>query len=102
MSRRIPQQQLESYLSRKSFTMCEKRMVGERGFEPPTPWSRTNNRCTKLLFRLGLFCVFYRLFAWCPGTIGPKLDPNAWVINRNARPGLGTLYAPLKPHRFHN
>jgi hypothetical protein len=21
--------------------MCLKRMVGERGFEPPTPWSRT-------------------------------------------------------------
>jgi len=38
-------------------------MVGERGFEPPTPWSRTNNRCTKLLFRLGLFCVLYRRFA---------------------------------------
>jgi len=35
----------------------------ERGFEPPTPWSRTNNRCTKLLFRLGLFCVLYRRFA---------------------------------------
>src|SRR6266702_6915697 len=37
-------------------------MVGERGFEPPTPWSRTNNRCTNLLSRLGLFCVLYSLF----------------------------------------
>ena len=51
-------------------------LVGERGFEPPTPWSRTNNRCTKLLFRLGLFCVLYRLFAWYSGANGPKLDPN--------------------------
>jgi len=21
--------------------MCSKKLVGERGFEPPTPWSRT-------------------------------------------------------------
>jgi hypothetical protein len=48
-------------------------MVGERGFEPPTPWSRTNNRCTKLLSRLGLFCVLYRLFAWYSGTNGPNI-----------------------------
>jgi hypothetical protein len=27
--------------------MCLKRMVGERGFEPPTPWSRT--RCSTRL-----------------------------------------------------
>jgi len=24
--------------------MCLKRLVGERGFEPPTPWSRTRFR----------------------------------------------------------
>jgi len=24
--------------------MCLKRLVGERGFEPPTPWSRTSFR----------------------------------------------------------
>ena len=54
-------------------------MVGERGFEPPTPWSRTNNRCTNLLSRLGLFCVLYRLSVWFSGTNGPKLDPNKWV-----------------------
>jgi hypothetical protein len=50
-------------------------MVGERGFEPPTPWSRTNNRCTNLLYRLGLFCVLYRLSVWFSGANGPKLDP---------------------------
>ena len=27
--------------------MCLKRLVGERGFEPPTPWSRT--RCSTRL-----------------------------------------------------
>jgi len=50
-------------------------MVGERGFEPPTPWSRTNNRFTNLLSRLGLFCVLYRRFAWYSGANGPNLDP---------------------------
>jgi hypothetical protein len=40
------------------------------------PWSRTKNRCTKLLSRLGLFCVLYRLFVWYSGANGPKLDPN--------------------------
>ncbi len=35
------------------------RMVGERGFEPPTPWFRPNNRFTNLLSRLGLFCVLH-------------------------------------------
>jgi hypothetical protein len=28
-------------------------LVGERGFEPPTPWSRNYNRFAKLLIRLG-------------------------------------------------
>ena len=28
-------------------------LVGERGFEPPTPWSRNHNRYAKLLIRLG-------------------------------------------------
>jgi hypothetical protein len=50
-------------------------MVGERGFEPPTPWSRTNNRCTKLLFRLGLFCVLLCPPVWFSGANGPRLDP---------------------------
>jgi len=25
--------------------MCLKRLVGERGFEPPTPWSRSSSGC---------------------------------------------------------
>jgi hypothetical protein len=56
-------------------------MVGERGFEPPTPWSRTNNRCTNLLFRLGLFCALFRLFVWYSGANGPKLDPRLEVLD---------------------
>jgi len=30
-----------------------KTLVGERGFEPPTPWSRNDNLFVKLLIRLG-------------------------------------------------
>ena len=51
-------------------------MVGERGFEPPTPWSRTNNRFANLLFCLGWFCVSFLLFAWYLGANGPKSDPS--------------------------
>jgi site-specific DNA recombinase len=43
---------------RKPFDLIFKRakneeLVGERGFEPPTPWSRNSNRCANLLIRLG-------------------------------------------------
>jgi hypothetical protein len=69
-------------------------LVGERRFEPPTPWSRTDNRCTNLLFRLGLFCVLYRLFAWYSGTNGPNLNPDTRVIEPRARPSPGTYRVP--------
>jgi hypothetical protein len=46
-------------------------MVGERGLEPPTPWSRTNNGFHNLLSRLGLFCVLYPPFPRHP----ERLDP---------------------------
>ena len=51
-------------------------MVGESGFEPPSPWSRTRNRCTNLLSRLGLFCVLYHPFPRYQEANGPKLDPS--------------------------
>ena len=51
-------------------------MVGERGFEPPTPWSRTNNRFTNLLSRLGLFCVFHPVSPRYSAANGPNLDPS--------------------------
>ena len=31
----------------ETLSMCLKRLVGERGFDPPTPWSRT--RCSTRL-----------------------------------------------------
>src|SRR5580658_4208369 len=36
--------------------MCLKRLVGERGFEPPTPWSRT--RCSTRLSHSPVFTRF--------------------------------------------
>jgi len=33
---------------------CLKKLVGERGFEPPTPWSRTGFQ--SLLKSVGFFC----------------------------------------------
>ena len=35
-------------------------LVGERGFEPPSPGPEPRIRCTKLLSRMGLFCMLYR------------------------------------------
>ena len=35
--------------------MCLKILVGERGFEPPTPWSRTRFHC---LLKFVEFCCF--------------------------------------------
>src|SRR2546422_1607138 len=40
-----------------------KRLVGERGFEPPTPWSRT--RCSTRLSHAPTTSV---PFSWCPAT----------------------------------
>jgi hypothetical protein len=51
-------------------------MVAERGFEPPTPWSRTNNRCTNPLFRLGFVLRVVPSFCMVFGNewtqVGPK------------------------------
>src|SRR5438128_10531250 len=51
-----------------------KRLVGERGFEPPTPWSRSNDRNIILLIRLAWFRVLNPGFTWFSAAIGPKLD----------------------------
>jgi hypothetical protein len=51
-------------------------MVGERGFEPPTPWSRNSSTNAISLSRLGrLYVVQYR-FTGFSAAIGPKLDPS--------------------------
>jgi hypothetical protein len=49
-------------------------MVGEREFEPPTPWSRKSGRNAKLLSRLGRFCVVLPVVLWFSAAIGHKLD----------------------------
>jgi hypothetical protein len=37
--------------------MCLKRLVGERGFEPPTPWSRIRDS--------GVVLNVFNLIQWC-------------------------------------
>jgi len=56
-------------------------MVGERGFEPPTPWSRNRSRIAISLVRLGWYCVVVSLIAGCSAAIGPKLDPSLGVTS---------------------
>jgi hypothetical protein len=51
-------------------------MVGERGFEPPTPWSRTKTEVSILLIRLGRLCVILGPFTRFSAVNGPKLDSN--------------------------
>jgi hypothetical protein len=41
-----------------------KGLVGERGFEPPTPWSRNNHGNTISLIRLAWLCVTHPGFTW--------------------------------------
>src|SRR5438132_3693475 len=56
-----------------------KRLVGERGFEPPTPWSRNGHRNTILLIRFSLVLRirprFYPVFGSDWTQIGPKFSP---------------------------
>jgi len=52
------------------------RSVGERGFEPPTPWSRKSGCNTILLIRLGRLCVVLPHVRRFSALIGPKSDPS--------------------------
>jgi hypothetical protein len=51
------------------------RMVGARGFEPPTPWSRNGSGCSNLLILLVRCCVVVHRFSWYLGRLDPRLDP---------------------------
>jgi hypothetical protein len=51
---------------------CLKRLVGERGFEPPTPWSRT--RCST---RLSHSPTTLR------AAIGKAIHPHALLLDRH-------------------
>jgi hypothetical protein len=64
---------------------CLKKLVGERGFEPPTPWSRSNHRNTILLIRLAWFCVLDHGFNWFSAVTGPKLDPSSSQLSRTSK-----------------
>ena len=74
-------------------------LVGERGFEPSTPRSRTNNRFTNLLSRLGLFCVLHHVSSWYSAANGPKLDPS---LSRRALPprSSGGIAHPVVARRI--
>jgi len=49
-------------------------VVGAKGFEPSTSWSRNSNRNTILLARLALFCVEQAVFGRYLAPIGLKSD----------------------------
>ena len=60
-------------------------MVGERGFEPPAIWSRTNSRFTKLLSRLGVFCVLHLVSSRYSAANGPQLAPTVYGDRKSAQ-----------------
>src|SRR5437588_1169919 len=82
--------------------MIQLRMVGERGFEPPTPWSRTWGR--------GADFVVIQSFEWCFNRIilaqsrhsGMNVSPRMAVPHGAAATGQGPVQRQLidiQPHR---
>ena len=51
--------------------MCLKRLVGERGFEPPTPWSRNRDS--------GVVLNVFNLLRWCFDRLSPARSPHSGV-----------------------
>jgi hypothetical protein len=47
------------------------KLVGERGFEPPTPWSRNGIRES--------CCMFFNLLEWCFDRLSPARSPHSGV-----------------------
>jgi len=67
--------------------MCLKRLVGERGFEPPTPWSRTRFRhLLKFVESCCLQLIAVEPFAGC---------------SLNAVESFGILAFPQPQNRLH-
>ena len=58
-------------------------MVGERGFEPPTPWSRNRDS--------GVVLNVFNLIEWCFDHLSPAQSLQFWVnvSPRMAVPGQG-------------
>jgi hypothetical protein len=54
------------------------KMVGAKGFEPSTSWSRISSRNTILLARLALFCVEHADMDPYSAAIGLKSDSTIW------------------------
>src|SRR5438270_5248990 len=65
--------------------VCLKRMVGERGFEPPTPWSRT--RCSTRLSHSPTCAVQPWMIATRQDAVG---SATGWQLNPN----------PFLPHDY--
>ena len=72
-------------------------MVGARGFEPPTPWSRTSGKQRILLARLAFLWIIVGLFPCCSGVFGPKLDLSFEVNPSIETNSLGTLAVFIQP-----
>jgi hypothetical protein len=67
---------------------CLKRLVGERGFEPPTPWSRT--RCSTRL-------------SHSPTTraaTSKAIHPHTLLRDRHCDYNIATLFLPPCPNGF--
>src|SRR5258706_11705061 len=79
--------------------MILNKLVGERGSEPPTPWSRNDNRSTISLIRLAWFCVTDHGFTRFSAVIGPKLDPSflqaSFEITHSCVAGFKTCWLPF-------
>src|SRR6266403_5123867 len=60
--------------------LIHKKLVGERGFEPPTPWSRTWGR--------GADFVNIQSFEWCFDRLSLARSRQFW---RNVNPPIATL-----------
>src|ERR1035438_6141497 len=75
-------------------------MVGERGFEPPTPWSRT--RCSTRLSHSPTCCVDANLRA-LPGAFGPLKRSYKFSRNTGLARTLGeTLLKPILDGSLHS
>src|SRR2546427_12399463 len=72
-------------------------MVGARGFEPPTPWSRTSGKQRILLAGLAFLWIIVGLFPCCSGVFGPKLDSSFGMNPYSETISLGTLAVFIQP-----
>ena len=70
-------------------------MVGAKGFEPSTSWSRTRRRTTILLARLALLCVKAAGLGWSSAVNGLNWDSIFGMNPYSETNSLGTLAVSL-------